>query len=286
MATDEEINPMIKKFQETLTNSLPNAFEDRVALLHPEIDLTDKLIRAFLIRGYGKTVVREFRTEQIADFILNRICSELYREKMSKKRKKDAAEIFAWTFILWRQMRGEGQSIDWSQLLVPTNIGWRPANETYAGRHWAGNEGVDLERVFLKTQHPKPFVIHPNSLVTMLPLMYQELIKEYNLQDDLNQFILDALKVWTAPRLLIQKATRPGGYHPEFCPNGYDYSLDTSVLQNIPEKFKISIDKETWDKYLMRIEHESKNRPFQMSVKYVLEEIAYIEDVKISEIRS
>lgn len=284
VATDEESNPMIKKFQEILTSSLPAAFEDRVAFLHPEIDLTDKFIRSFLIRGYGNTVVREYRTEQVAGFILNQICAALYRDKMSKKRRKEAAEIFAWTFILWRQMRGEGQSVDWSQLIIPTNIGWRPANETYVGRHWSGNEGADLEKVFLNAQHPKPFVIHPNNLVLMLPQTYQDLIKEYNLQDDLNQFILDALKVWTAPRLLIQKATRPGGYNPELCPNGSDNSLDTSTLRNIPEKFKIPVDKETWDKYLQRIELESKGRPFQMYAKYVLKEIAYIEDVKISEI--
>lgn len=282
VATEDENNPMIKRFQEILTNSLPDAFQDRVAFLHAEIDLSDKFIRSFLIR-YGKTVVREFRTEQVADFILNRICPSLHREKMSKKRRSDAAEIFAWTFILWRQMRGEGLSVDWSQLIVPTNTGgWQPANETYVGRAWSGAEGADLEKVFQHAQPQKPFLMHPKNLVQMLPKTYQDIIKEFNLADDLRQFVLDALRVWTAPRLIVQKATRPGGYYPEFCPTGFFNALDTTALREVPEKFKLPIDKMAWDAYLRGIELASKDRPFQMSAKYLLGEVSYVEDINIA----
>ncbi|MFH1672840.1 MAG: DUF3883 domain-containing protein [Pseudomonadota bacterium] len=282
VASDEENNPMIRKFQEVLTSSIPAALQDRVAFLHPDIDLGDKLIRSFLIRGYGsETIVREFRTDQVAEFILNKVCGELYREKMSKKRKKDAAEIFAWTFILWRQMRGEGLFVDWSQLLLPTTLGWHPANETYAGKHWTGEEGADLEKVFQNAQPPKPFVVHSNNLIQMSPQIYQDLIREYDLREDLTEFILAALKVWTAPRLLVQKGSRTGGFHPEFCPTGFYNSLDTSTLHEIPEKHKLPIDKRIWEKYLQRIEHDSGNRPFQMPAKYLLKEVACIEDIKI-----
>jgi hypothetical protein len=285
VASDEENNPMMRKFQEVLTSSMPAALQDRVAFLNPDIDLGDKLIRPFLIRGYGsKTLVREFRTDQVADFILNNICRELYREKMSQNKKKEATEVFAWTFILWRQMRGEGLFVDWSQLLIPTTIGWRPANETYAGRHWIGAEGADLEKVFQNVQPPKPFVIHPNNLVNMLPRTFQYLIREYDLRDDLSEFIIEALKVWTAPRLIVQKGSRPGGFHPEFCPSGSWHSLNISSLRVIPENLKLPIDMETWDGYLQRIERESKGKPFQIYTKYVLKEVAYIEEIKTDKV--
>ncbi len=280
VASDDADTPMIKKFQDLLTESLPAALRNRVSFLHPDIDLGDKQIRSFLIREYrGEQVVRDFRTEQVADFILNRVCRDLYKKKMSKKRRKDAAEIFAWTFILWKQMRGEGQSVDWNHLLVWTNIGFRPANETYAGKSWMGDEGADLEKVFQDAEPQRPFVVHPNNLIQMLPKDYQELISAYNLKDDLKQFILEALGVWTAPRLNILKATRPGGFLPELCPVGYGYSLDTSSLRDVPEKFNLPISKKTWESYLRRIENESKGHPFQMSVKYVLNQIPYIEEI-------
>jgi len=283
VASDEENNPMVRKFQEVLTSYIPAAIQDRIGFLHPEIDLSDKLIRSFLIRGFGgsTTVVREFRTDQVADFVLNNICRELYREKMSKKRKKDAAEIFAWTFILWRQMRGEGLLVDWSQLLIPTTLGWHPAHETYASRHWIGAEGADLEKVFQNAQPPKPFVTHPTNLIQMLPQTFQELIKEYDLKDDLREFILDALKTWTAPRILIQKSSRPGSFHPEFCPTGFSNYLDISALGDLPEKHKLPIDRGTWEKYLQRIQAESKGQPFRMNARYLLKDVAYIEDIEI-----
>jgi len=280
VASDEENSPMIRKFQEVLTNSIPAALRSRVAFLHPDVDLGDRLVRSFLVRTGGGTIVRDFRTDQVAEFILNHICPELYRDKMSQKRRKDSAEIFAWTFILWRQMRGEGLLVDWSQLLVPTTTGWHVANETYAGRHWAGEAGADLEKVFEKEQPPRPFVVHPNSLIQMLPQAYQELIREHDLRDDLSQFVLDALKVWTAPRLLTQKASRPGGFHPEFCPTGSYHSLDTSALQAIPGNLKLPIDKEIWNKYLQRIRHESEGKPFQIHTRYVLREVGCIEQIE------
>lgn len=280
VASDDEDSPMIKKFQDVLTESLPTALRKRVAFLHPAIDLGDKLIRSFLIREYrSEPVVREFRTEQVADFILNSICRDLYKKKMSKKKRKDAAEIFAWTFILWKQMRGEGQSVDWNHLLVPTDVGFRPGDETYAGRAWTGDEGSDLEKVFQSSEPRRPFVMHPNSLIQMLPNTYQELITSYNLEDDLKHFILEALRVWTAPRLNILKATRPGGFLPELCPAGCDYSLDTSALRDVPNKHKLSIKKETWESYLRRLKNESERKPFQMNVKYVLNQIACIEEI-------
>ena len=283
VASDDEDTPMIKKFQDMLTESLPAALRNRVSFLHPEIDLGDKQIRSFLIREYrGEQVVRDFRTEQVADFILNRVCRDLYKKKMSKKRKKDAAEIFAWTFILWKQMRSEGQSVDWDHLLVPTDIGFRPGDETYAGKVWTGDEGADLEKVFQDAEPQRPFVVHPNSLIQMLPKDYQELLSSYNLKDDLKQFILEALGVWTAPRIKILKAARPGGFLPELCPTGYNYSLDTSALRDVPDKYKLPIGKKTWECYLQRLEDESKGRPFQMRVKYILNQIPYIEEISNS----
>jgi len=279
IASDDEDTPMIKKFQDMLTESLPVALRNRVSFLHPDIDLGDKQIRSFLIREYrGEQVVRDFRTEQVADFILNHVCRDLYKKKMSKKRKKDAVEIFAWTLILWKQMRGEGQSVDWDHLLVPTNTGFRPGNETYAGRAWTGDEGADLEEVFQDAEPQRPFVVHPNNLMQMLPKTYQNLITSYNLKDDLKQFILEAIGVWTAPRLNILKAARPGGFLPELCPSGSDYSLDTSALCDVPIKFKLPISKKTWESYLQRLENESKRHPFQMYVKYLLNQIPYIEE--------
>jgi hypothetical protein len=280
VASDDDDSPMIKKFQDVITSSLPNALRNRVAFLNSDIDLGDKHIRSFLIREYrGETVVREFRTDQVADFILNRICREIYRKEMSKKRKKDTTEIFAWTFILWRQMRGERLSVDWNQLLIPTNTGFHPANETYAGKAWTGDEGADLEKVFKGAEPPRPFVIHPNNLIQMLPKTYQDLISTYNLIGDLKEFILEALEVWTAPRLHILKAARRGGFLPELCPVGYDYCLDTSVLRDALEKYRLPAEREVWDKYLQKIERESKHRPFQMRAKFVLNEIAYIEEI-------
>ena len=279
VASDDEDTPMIKKFQDMLTESLPAALRNRVSFLHPEIDLGDKQIRSFLIREYrSEQVVRDYRTEQVADFILNRVCRDLYKKKMSKKRKRDAAEIFAWTFILWKQMRGEGQSVEWNHLLVPTNIGFRPGNETYAGKAWTNNEGADLEKIFRDAEPKKPFVVHPNSLSLMLPKTYQDLISSYNLKSDLKQFILEALGVWTAPRLNILKASKPGGFLPELCPSGSYYSLKTQVLRDIPDRYKLPISKKTWESYLQRLENESKGRPFQMSAKYVLNQISYIEE--------
>jgi len=280
VASDDEDSPMIKKFQDILTESLPTALRKRVAFLHQDIDLGDKLIRSFLIREYrGEPVVREFRTEQVADFILNRVCRDLYKKKMSKKRSKAASEIFAWTFILWKQMRGEGLSVDWNPLLVPTEVGFRPGNEAYAGKAWTGDEGADLEKVFQDAEPQRPFVVHPNSLIQMFPETYQDLISSYNLKDDLKQFILEALRVWTAPKLHVLKATRPGGFLSELCPAGYNYSLDTSALRDVPNKHKLPIEKETWESYLRRLENESKGLPFQMNVKYVLNQIAYIEEI-------
>ena len=62
-ASGEEDTPMTKRLREVLTRILPAAFQDRVAFLHPEIDLDDKHIRAFLLREYrGQTVVMNFRT--------------------------------------------------------------------------------------------------------------------------------------------------------------------------------------------------------------------------------
>jgi len=279
VASDDEDTPMIKKFQDMLTESLPAALRNRVSFLHPEIDLGDKQIRSFLIREYrGEQVVRDFRTEQIADFILNRVCRDLYKERMSKKRKRDAAEIFAWAFILWKQMRGEGQSVEWNHLLVPTDIGYRPGNETYAGKAWTDDEGADLEKVFQNAEPKKPFVVHPNSLIQMLPKTYQDLISSYNLKTDLKQFILEALGVWTAPKLNILKAARPGGYLPELCPSGSYYSLNTQALRDVLDKYKLPVSKKTWERYLKRIENESKDRPFQMYAKYVLNQIPYIEE--------
>ena len=279
VASNDEDTPMIKKFQDMLTESLPVALRNRVSFLHPEIDLGDKQIRSFLIREYrGEQVVRDFQTEQVADFILNRVCQDLYKKKMSKKRKRDAAEIFAWTFILWKQMRGEGQSVEWNHFLVPTGIGFRPGNETYAGKAWTGDEGADLEMVFQNAEPKKPFVVHPNSLIQMLPKTYQELISSYNLKSDLKQFILEALGIWTAPRLNILKAARRGGFLPELCPSGYGYSLDTSALRDVLDKHKLPISKKIWESYLQKLEDESKNCPFQMSAKYVLNQISYIEE--------
>ena len=273
-------SPMIKKFQDVLTESLPTALRKRVAFLHPDVDLGDKLTRSFLIREYrGGTLVREFRTEQVADFILNHVCRDLYKEKMSKKRRKDAAEIFAWTFILWKQMRGESQSVGWGRLLVPTQVGFRPGNETYAGKAWTGEEGADLEKVFQNAKPQRPFVLHPNNLIQRLPNTYQKLITSYNLKEDLKQFILEALGVWTAPKLHIFKATRRGKVLPEMCPEGYNYSLDTSALRDAPLKHKLPIEEVTWERYLQRIENESKNRPFQMPAKFELDHIAYIEEI-------
>ena len=280
VASDDEDTPMIKKFQDMLTESLPVALRSRMSFLHPDVDLGDKHIRSFLIREYrGEQVVRKNVTREVADFILNRVCRDLYKKKMSKKRRKDAAEIFAWTFILWKQMRGEGQSVDWNHLLVPTDVGFRPGDETYAGRAWTGDEGSDLEKVFQGAEPQRPFVVHPNSLIQMLPNTYQKLITSYNLEDDLKHFILEALRVWTAPRLNILKATRPGGFLPELCPVGCDYSLDTSALRDVPNKHKLPIKKETWESYLRRLKNESERKPFQMNVKYVLNQIAYIEDI-------
>lgn len=281
VASEEEGNPMIKRFQEVLINSLPAALQDRIAFLQPEIDLTDKDIQSLLIRRYGGTVVREFRTEQVADFILTHICPELYREKMSKNRRRDAAEIFAWTFILWSQMRGERADVDWSQLLIPTTTGWRRASETYAGKAWTGDEGADLEAVFQNASPPKPFLTHPKNLIQMLPKIFQDLFAEYDLKDDLTEFILDALKVWTAPQIIVEKATRRGAYLPEFCPTGFFNSLNTTPIRDMPDKYKLPIDKEIWAKYLQRIEQESQGKPFQMSAKYLLTEIAYIEEIRI-----
>jgi hypothetical protein len=278
VASDDEDIPMIKKFQNMLTKSLPAALRNRVSFLHPEIDLGDKQIRSFLIREYrGEQVVTDFRTEQVADFILNRVCRDLYKERMSKKRKKDAAEIFAWTFILWKQMRGESQSVDWSHLLVPTEIGYRPGNETYAGKAWTGDEGADLEKVFQNAEPKKPFVVHPNTLIQMLPKIYQDMIASYNLKSDLKQFILETLGVWTAPKLNILKAARLGNL-PELCPSGSNYSLNTDALRDIPDKFKLPVSRQAWERYLKRLENESKDRPFQMQAKYVLNQIPYIEE--------
>jgi hypothetical protein len=279
VASDDEDTPMIKKFQDMLTESLPAALKNRVSFLHPEIDLGDKQIRSFLIREYrGEQVVIKYETKQVAEFILNRVCRDLYKERMSKKRKRDAAEIFAWTFILWKQMRGEGQSVEWNHLLVPTDIGYRPGNETYAGKAWTDDEGADLEKVFQNAEPKKPFVVHPNTLIQMLPKAYQELISSYNLKSDLKQFILEALGVWTAPRLNILKAARPGGFLPELCPSGSYYSLKTQALRDVPDKYKLPISKKTWESYLQRLENESEHRPFQMSAKYVLNQISYIEE--------
>ena len=280
VASDDEDTPMIKKFQDMLTEFLPVAFRSRMSFLHPDVDLGDKHIRSFLIREYrGEQVVRKNVTREVADFILNRVCRDLYKKKMSKKRRKDAAEIFAWTFILWKQMRGEGLSVDWNHLLVPTDVGFRPGDETYAGRAWTGDEGSDLEKVFQGAEPQRPFVVHPNNLIQMLPNTYQKLITSYNLEDDLKHFILEALRVWTAPRLNILKATRPGGFLPELCPAGCNYSLDTSALRDVPNKHKLPIKKETWESYLRRLKNESERKPFQMNVKYVLNQIAYIEEI-------
>jgi hypothetical protein len=281
VASDDEDTPMIKKFQDVLTESLPAALRNRMSFLHPDIDLDDEHIQSFLIRKYrgGEPVVREYRTEQVADFILNRVCRDLYKKKMSKKGKGDAAEIFAWTFILWKQMRGEGQSVDWNPLLVPTEVGFRPVNETYAGKAWTGDEGADLEKVFQDAEPQRPFVVHPNSLIQMLPKTYQDLVALYSLKDDIKQFILEVLRVWTAPRINILKATRPGGFLSELCPEGSNYSLDTSALRDVPNKHKLPIKEETWESYLRRLENESKERPFQMHVKYVLNQVAYIEEI-------
>ncbi len=281
VASEEEGNPMVKRFQEVLINSLPAAVQDRIAFLQPGIDLADKHIQTFLLRRYGGTVVREFHTDQVADFILTHICPELYREKMSKNRRKDAAEIFAWTFILWNQMRGERSAVDWSQLLIPTTTGWRQASESYAGKAWTGDEGADLETMFQNSSPPKPFLIHPKNLIQMLPKTFQDLFAEYELGDGLTEFALGALKVWTAPKILVEKATRRGAYIPEFCPTGFFNFLNTAPLRAIPDKYKLTIDQEIWTKYLERIEQESQGRPFQMSAKYLLKEIAFIEEIKI-----
>ena len=280
VASDDEDSPMIKKFQNVLTESLPTALRNRVAFLRSGIDLGDKLIRSFLIREYrSEPVVREFRTEQVAEFTLKRVCQDLYKKKMSKKRRKDAAEIFAWTFILWKQMRGEGQSVDWNPLLVSTDVGFRPGNEAYAGKAWTGDEGADLEKIFQDAEPRRPFVVHPNSLIQMLPKIYQDLISSYSLRDDLKQFILEAIGVWTAPKIHVLKAARPGGFVPELCPAGHGNSLDTSSLRDLPDKYKLPINKTIWETYLRRIETESKNRPFQMYARFVLEQIAYIEEI-------
>lgn len=279
IASDDEDTPMIKKFKDMLTESLPAALRNRVSFLHPEIDLGDKQIRSFLIREYrGDQIVRDFRTEQVADFILNRVCRDLYKERMSKRRKRDAAEIFAWTFILWKQMRGEGQSVEWNHLLVPTDIGYRPGNETYAGKAWTDDEGADLEKVFQNAEPKKPFVVHPNTLIQMLPKTYQDLISSYNLRPDLKRFILEALGVWTTPKLNILKAARPGGFLPELCPSGSYNSLKTQELRDVHDKHKLPVSKKTWEGYLERLENESKNLPFQMSAKYVLNQIPFIEE--------
>ncbi len=278
VASDDDDSPLVKEFQKILTSSLPNALRNRVAFLNSDIDLGDKHIRSFLIREYRtETVVRSFHTEQVAEFILNRICRELYKKKMSKKRRKDAAEVFAWTFILWEQMRGERLSVDWSQLLVPTNIGFHPANETYAGKAWTGNK--DLKKVFKDTDPQKPFVAHPNSIIQMLPKDYQKLISRYKLTGDLQQFILKALEVRTAPRLHTLKAARRGGFLPELCPEGINNSLDISVLRSALEKYKLPIKKEIWEQYLQRIERDSENKPFKIWARYILNEVAYIEEI-------
>ena len=115
----------------------------------------------------------------------------------------------------------------------------------------------------------------------MLPKTFKELILEYDLEEDLKEFILDVLKAWTAPRIIIKKASRPGGIPAEFCPTGWLNSLDTSPLRDLPEKHNVPIDKEIWNRHLQRMEQESKGRPFQMSSRFVLEKIAYIEELKI-----
>jgi hypothetical protein len=278
--SDEQDSPAIRKFQDILISSMPAVLHDKIAFLNPDIDLGDSLIRSFLIGGYGSTgPVRPFRTQQVADFVLKNICRDLYRDKMSESRKKDARELFAWTFILWMQVQGETSSVDWSQLLVPTTVGWRPANEAYVGKGWIGAEGEDLERLFQNAQPPKPFVAHPNSLFDMLPKNFQALIREHDLRDKLRSFIIEALKVWTAPRLIVQMGSRPGGFHPEFCPGGSDYSLDASSLGVVPEKFQLPIDNEMWNKYLQRIDQESKGKPFRKPSKYVLSEVACLEKI-------
>ena len=40
----------------------------------------------------------------------------------------------------------------------------------------------------------------------------------------------------------------------------------------------LPISKKIWESYLQKLEDESKNRPFQMSAKYVLNQISYIEE--------
>ena len=88
---------MIRRFQEVLTSSIPAALQDRVAFLHADIDLGDKFIRSFLVRGYGSdTIVREFRTDQVVEFILNKICGELYREKEDVQEKEERGSQDIW----------------------------------------------------------------------------------------------------------------------------------------------------------------------------------------------
>lgn len=281
-AADEE-SPMMSRFQEILIGRLPEALQSRVAFLHPEVDLTDKLIRDFLIRsGRTNLVVREFRTDQVASFVLNDVCKALYRKDMSKKRRRDATELFAWCFVLWRHMRGEGFSIEWSHLLVPTTIGFQPASETYAGRAWNGEAGADMERIYRDVQPAMPFLVHPQNLLSMLPKDYQDLISKYNLQDDLKQFVLGQLNIWTAPPLKVLNASKAGGFLPEFCPIGGNSSLDTSVLKSIPEVHGLPISGALWDEYLSKLEEESKNRPFKIVCRYVLSEVAYIDEVNVA----
>jgi hypothetical protein len=281
VASDDDDSPMIKRLQEVLAGNIPGGFHDRVAFLHPEIDLGDKHINSFFIKGgRSKTVAIDFRTEPVASFILRSVCRELYRETMSKKRKKDASEIFGWTFILWRQSRGEGISVDWGQLLILTNTGFQPGYKSYAGKAWTGDEGEALEKVFKNSIAHKPFVLHPNNLIQVLPKIYREIINEFDLNDDLNQFVVNVLKVWTAPKIFSFKATRVGGAVPEMCPEGYNYSLDTSVLDVVPKKFKLPIEQELWGKYLLRIKKESKDHPYSKPASYVLNEVVYIEEIQ------
>ena len=278
IAEDDEL-------QKVLTTFLPNALKKNVAFLHPNVDLNNEDIRRFLIHGSGqRTLVREYRTELVADFILNDISDQLRKSKRSKRKTQEAAEVFAWTFLLWRQMRGERTSVDWNKLLIPTTNGWHPANLCYAGKAWIGDEGEDLEQVFKGANPSKPFLSHPKNLLKRMPVRFRKLIDKHKLQKDLHEFVIQALKVWTVPRLIVVRATRQGGYRDEFCTYGSNYQLNVSSLESLPEELNLPIDRMIWDRYLRRIATESRDEPYYRSSRYVLNEVAFIEEIDIESV--
>jgi len=177
-------------------------------------------------------------------------------------------------------MRGEGVSVDWSELLVPTNIGWQPASETYVGEAWTGANGADLEKVLQGSEPPKPFMLKPDSLIEMLPRQYQLPVPEHDLTEDLKEFVLNALKVWTTPRILFFSSKRQKEVAPEFCLEGANWRIDASSLSNTYKELNLPIDGKVWTRYLKRLEDESRDYPIKRKLKYFLESFSCIEKIQ------